>query len=112
LDDLKVDDMLDIKAEVRGRKEDEMLIAHFNSILDGGTYYVSRARMQKRKPSFKFCGKKDNVIGLQIADLTAYPLARHLLNPKEPYQPFNIVKGKIYADKKGKSSGWGLKVFP
>jgi hypothetical protein len=36
--------------------------------------------MQKRKPSFKFCDKKDNVIGLQIADLTAYPLARHLLN--------------------------------
>ena len=112
LDSLESKSLLDIKAEVRGKKEDAMLLAHFNSIIDGGTYYVNRERMQEREPSFRFCTKKDNIVGLQIADLTAYPLARHLLNPKEPYQPFNIIKNKIYCDKKGISSGWGLKIFP
>ncbi|MDD5686363.1 MAG: hypothetical protein PHE88_00825 [Elusimicrobia bacterium] len=35
-----------------------------------------------------------------------------LINPKEPYIPFNIIEEKIYCDKKGKYDGWGLKLFP
>ena len=103
---------VDIKAEVRGRKEDEMLIAHFNSILDRGTYHVSRERLQKRKMSFKFCGKRENIVGLQMADLIAYPLARHLLSPKEPYLPFKVIEKKIYCNQQGEYDGWGLKLFP
>ncbi len=103
---------VDIKVELRGKKEDEMLLAHFNSILDGGTNFVSRERLKRRVSSFKFCGKRENLLGLQIADLSAYPLARHLLNPKEPYPPFDIIRNKIYCDEKGEIWGWGLKLFP
>ncbi len=56
--------------------------------------------------------KRDNIIGLQLADLCAYPLARHLINPEDPYIPFEIIKDKIYCDAKGAFDGWGLKVFP
>jgi len=51
-------------------------------------------------------------VGLQAADLCAYPLARHLLYREEPYIPFMIIEEKIYCNKEGKYDGWGLKLFP
>jgi hypothetical protein len=103
---------VDISVEVRGKKEDTMLLSHFNSILDRGTYYVSRERLREKVQSFGFNNKRDNIIGLQIADLSAYPLARHVLNPEVPYIPFNMIEKKIYCNNKGKYKGWGLKLFP
>ncbi len=99
-------------AEQRGRREDSNLLAHFNSLADRGTYFVTVERMKQRVKSFSFRNKRENVVGLQIADLCAYPLARHLLSPEEPYIPFKIIEEKIYCDNKGDYNGWGLKVFP
>jgi hypothetical protein len=101
-----------IFVEERGKNEDQMLLAHFNSILDRGTFFVQSDRFKSKIRRFSFHSKKDNIIGLQLADLCAYPLARHLLNPKEPYIPFKIIEDKIYCIKKGSYKGWGLKLFP
>lgn len=101
-----------ILAEERGKKEDQMLLSHFNSIIDRGTFYVSPDRLKQKVKGFSLHNKYDNITGLQIADLCAYPLARHLLHPKEPYIPFRIIEKNIYANNKGKYMGWGLKVFP
>ena len=103
---------IEVLVEERGKKEDGMLQAHFNSVLDRGTYYVSAAAFRKLIRKFKFHSKRENIIGLQAADLCAYPLARHIISPDEPYVPFGIIKGKIYSDSKGRYKGWGLKVFP
>lgn len=104
--------VVSIHPEVRGAKEDELLAAQFNSIMDRGTHYVNSERLKSRIIGFKFYQKRDNIVGLQIADLSAYPLARHLLEPEVPYIPFDILKRKIYCDKDGSYKGWGLKVFP
>lgn len=101
-----------IKIERRGKREDKQLLDQYNSILDRGTYYVRSNRLRKKISSFEFSLKKDNIVGLQIADLCAYPLARHILNPKEPYIPFQIIEKKLYCDKNGKYEGYGLKIFP
>ncbi len=101
-----------ILAEERGKREDQMLLSHFNSILDRGTFYISPGRLRQKINGLGFHSKYDNVTGLQIADLCAYPMARHLLHPKEPYIPFKVVEQKIYVNKKGKYMGWGLKIFP
>jgi len=101
-----------ILAERRGRKEDQMLLSYFNSIMDRGTYYLRPDRLRETIKGLHFHSKHDNIIGLQIADLCAYPMARHLLYPKEPYIPFTIIEKKIYHDTMGKYMGWGLKVFP
>jgi hypothetical protein len=104
--------IVNIKVEKRGKKEDQLLLAHYNSILDQGTYYISKHQLQKAIKGFKFHSKRDNIIGLQLSDLCAYPLARHLLSPKVPYIPFDVIKGKIYCDKIGRFTGYGLKLFP
>jgi hypothetical protein len=102
----------EIKAEKRGKKDDEGLLSYYHSISDRGTFYVSRERLKERITSLGFFGKTDNLVGLQIADLCAYPLARHLLNPGEPYIPFGVLENKIYCKGKGDYKGYGLKLFP
>ena len=101
-----------IALESRGKQEDAQLDAGLKSILDRGTSFVSREELRRKIIGFKFRKKKDNDVGLQIADLSAYPLARYILNPKEPYIPFNFIEDKIDCKKKGQYLGWGLKIFP
>ena len=85
LDELNKEAEVEIIAEKRGAKEDKKLLSQFNSTLDLGTYYVSSDRLKKKIKKFEFKFKKENIVGLQVADLCAYPLARHLLNSEEPY---------------------------
>jgi hypothetical protein len=112
LDSMDKEAKVDIKLEKRGGKEDNLLLAHYNSIIDKGTYYISKNRLQNAINGLKIRSKKDNIIGLQLSDLCAYPLARHLLNPKVPYKSFDVIKEKIYCDRKGNFRGYGLKLFP
>lgn len=95
--------------EKRGHKEDMQLIAHFNSIRDAGTHFVKAERMQQRITGCDFIAKKENAIGLQCADLCAYPLARSLVLQGEPSRAADIIKKKVYC--KG-TKMYGLKVFP
>lgn len=112
LDNIDKNSKVKIVLEERGKKEDDMIIAHLNSIMDRGTYYVSSNRLKKKITRAMFHSKRENVIGLQLADLCAYPLARNILNPEEPYIPFQVIKDKIYCNEKGEYEGWGIKIFP
>ena len=103
---------VEIKIERRGRKEDQQLLDQYNSIIDRGTYFVQPDRIKKLIQKFDFQSKGENVIGLQIADLCAYPLARHVLRPTVPHPSFDVIKDKIYCDKNGMYNGFGLKIFP
>jgi hypothetical protein len=84
-----------IMIEKRGRKEDAQLLGHYNNIVDRGTHQVTPNIFKQRIKSFAMKAKMDNDVGLQIADLCAYPIARHVLNAKEPYVPFQIIKSKL-----------------
>lgn len=112
LDSYKNSSSVEIKIEKRGRKEDQQLLDQYNFILDKGTYFIQPKRIQSRIEKFDFCSKRDNIIGVQISDLCAYPLARHVIYSSEPYIPFKIIENKIYCDKKHEFSGYGLKMFP
>lgn len=57
-----------------------------------------------------FIPKKENEIGTQLADLTAYPIATHIL-PNRDKRAFGVLKPKIRS-KKGEIYGYGLKIFP
>lgn len=91
-----------ILVERRGRAEDTQLMAHYKSIIETGTLHIRSERFKNRIERFDLLAKKENIIGLQLADLCAYPLARHLLNSTEPYIPFEVIKSKLY----------DLKLFP
>ncbi|MDR2937987.1 MAG: DUF3800 domain-containing protein [Prevotellaceae bacterium] len=100
---------LHIFAEKRGKREDAALLKYYNEVLDRGTYFVSPPRIKSYFKSFTFKGKWENIIGLQVADLAAYPIARHVLDSSAVNMPFDVVKDKIYTQN-GKQHG--LKIFP
>lgn len=111
LDDLNIGDGVDlyIIAEMRGKKEDRNLLSYYNRLRDQGTYWVTAQRLQGRVKRFDFVPKKANQIGLQLADLIAYPITRHILEPELLNPAFNVLEHNIY-ESGGKRLG--LKIIP
>ena len=95
--------------ECRGKKEDQTLLNYYNKVLDIGTYWVSPARIQNYFKEFEMRKKSENLIGLQIADLVAYPITRHVLDEEAVNFAYDIIKDNIY-QKEGKL--YGMKIFP
>ena len=74
-----------------------------------GTKWITTERLIDRIKSFSFVGKKDNVIGLQVADLIAYPISKQILNPDHPNPAYQIIAKNIYTYK---GARLGLKIIP
>lgn len=100
---------INIIVEKRGKREDAALTAYYNKLRVTGMQYVSRERLAAHIEHFGFSDKKENVFGLQIADLIAYPISRYVLAPEKFNPAFEVVRPNIFvAD--GKLLG--LKIFP
>jgi hypothetical protein len=97
---------LPIVAEARGKKEDADLERVFFRILSQGTRYHLADQFKRLTCPLVFRSKKDNIAGVQVADLCAYPCARHVLGRSD--RAYEIVKKHLY--NQGGVSGW--KVFP
>ena len=95
--------------EKRGKKEDSSLLAYYNSLIDRGTYWVTADRIKSYFKNFQMKAKQDNIIGLQVADLIAYPITRYILDENAVNLSFDIIKRNIYT--KGDKL-YGMKVFP
>jgi hypothetical protein len=95
--------------EERGKKEDIQLKKHFESIRNKGTYYLTPDRLKTYNLKIEFRNKKQNINGLQLSDLVAYPIARYAMDKERANPAFDIVKPKIYS--KG-TKMYGLKYFP
>lgn len=109
LDEKKDADNIKLVIEKRGKNEDQKLSRHIERLRKIGTYYVKPERFEKYNFSFTFKSKSENINGLQVSDLIAYPLARYCINPKNVNLPFELFRNKIY-QKNGKI--YGLKIFP
>jgi hypothetical protein len=96
-----------IVVECRGAKEDAALELQFRRICAGTSF-------EGKMDGFDivFADKKANLPGLQIADLTARPVGRHVINPTQPNRAFEILQTKFRRSAAGKIEGWGMKVFP
>ena len=103
------DHSLNIIIEKRGAKEDKKLDEHFQRILARGTGHVQPDRLSKFNLTIDFKNKIENINGLQLADLVAYPIARHIMEPQRINPSFDIFKDKIYSKLR---RGYGLKIFP
>lgn len=96
-------------AEARGKREDNELRLSFLNIVTYGTEFVTAERFKKVKFHLRFKPKIMNVVGTQLADLAAYPIARYVINPSKPLPAYEVVRTRFY---KGPGMVRGLKVFP
>lgn len=95
-------------AEARGRKEDNTLERCFYRMMSEGTAHVAANRFKSLDCPLVFRNKFDNIAGIQLADLSAHPCARHILQPDQASRAFEIVNKKIFRDEKG--AAW--QIFP
>lgn len=92
-----------IIAEKRGTNEDRELFNAFQRIVTHGTEFVDGERFRKIRFTLRFVPKSMNVTGTQLADLAAYPIARHVLDSTKPNRPYDVVRLKLCRT---------LKIFP
>jgi hypothetical protein len=87
--------------ESRGRKEDDSLELEFR-------------RVATRVSGFdiRFVDKRANLPGLQIADLVARPIGRHVIDPAQENRAYMILEAKFRRSPEGQINGYGLKIFP
>lgn len=97
---------LHVVFEERGKREDDNLGLEFRRVIDDN-------QLGTRLPfDIVFSSKKSNSAGLQLADLVARPIGRHLLSPHQPNRAYEIIEEKFRRSPRGEIRGWGLKVFP
>ncbi len=77
-----------IIVESRGKPEDRDLEVSFDQI--------AAQTLPERYPlNIRFANKQTNSSGLQIADLVAHPIARHIINRTQSNKAFEIVQKKL-----------------
>lgn len=96
-----------LMVERRGASEDAKLELEFRRIADGQNQVGQMPNLEIR-----FMDKKHNSTGLQVADLCAHPIARHVINPGQPNRAFDLIEPKLRRSPTGQVQGYGLKVLP
>lgn len=93
--------------ERRGKREDRDLELEFRRLVGARTSVGAL-------PYFDiiFADKSHNSTGLQIADLVAHPIGRHIVKPDQPNRAYDILEEKFRRSAGGKIAGYGLKNFP
>lgn len=109
LQNINPQSQLSIVIEKRGKKEDKQLDDHFQKIIAVGTGILTNEQVNQFNLSFTFRNKKENINGLQLADLVAYPIARNIIEPNRANPAFEVLEQKIY-----KTNGIieGLRLYP
>jgi hypothetical protein len=77
-----------IIVESRGKPEDRDLGLTFDQI-------AASMRPEHYPLALRFANKQTNSSGLQIADLVAHPIARHIVKRDQPNKAFDIVREKL-----------------
>ncbi len=89
-----------IVVEKRGKKEDDELELEFRRICQDKNYNFD----------IILADKKINSVGLQLSDMIARPIGRHLIDPNEGNRAYDIIETKFVGN--GVSKDMGLKIFP
>ncbi len=92
--------------ESRGRVEDADLELQFQRV-------CQENRLRKPLDLEPLFVRKDvNHCGLQLADLIARPIGRHVLDPNQPNRAYDTIEPKFRRSPEGRVEGWGLKCYP
>jgi hypothetical protein len=98
-------------AESRNRLFDNDLRQEFDRLMSTKRSYVRAARLRSRIEGLEFRHKRENLAGLQIADLVATPVSRFVIG-RRTHEDFSIIEQKFRRSPVGEYWGYGLKILP
>jgi len=99
-----------VVAESRDPKLDQLIDNEWQRIFINGTDYVSSRKIRTKITDFVIRPKKNNIAGLQIADLIATQEGRNYLDLQRKWG-FNLNK-KFRKGSSDQVLGYGKKIFP
>jgi len=105
------DEKLIFRIESRETHNDQKLAEEYDKFKIGKHQIFSNEEIQSKLADLSFNQKSQNIAGMQIADLAAYPIGRWVLDNNRENRPFEILKNKIHS-KNGQFINIGLKTFP
>ena len=100
-----------IIAERRNPTMDRTLELAWLNIRINGTASVQASVVASRITSLNLRAKRDNIAGLQLADLVVSPIGRHILG-KPDKEDWRIVERKLRRSRYGEIEGYGLVTLP
>ncbi len=100
--------------EQRGKNEDQILLQSLRLLFESGTQYVTKGMLSKIKgvyfnPKHPPTDSQKSFVGLEIADLCAYPIYKYCKYSKKDMN-YQSIESKIYGYPH--HLGYGLKRFP
>lgn len=117
--------------ERRGRREDQELELEFQRICrdrsipaTGPAVGIAPEMIPGQRPGaapaiglgdalrLVMASKQSNTCGLQLADLVARPIGRHILSPEQPNRALALLAPKLRRSPEGEVRGWGLICAP
>jgi len=102
-----------VYAEARGPLEDALLQYEYVRLQIDGTSFISPSWFRYQlSPAITFKTKKDNITGLQIADLIARPCGEKVLNPSSNPERWQECKDKLCKEIETAHSMLGMKIIP
>ena len=81
--------------ERRGKSEDKSLLNYIIALKSNGTQNYTGEDLSKLNLDVDFKDKKENVNGLQIADLIAYPAARYAIDKERANPAYDLISAKV-----------------
>ena len=100
-----------IVAEKRNATLDHELDLAWLNLKIRGTHFVQAIDIEKRITGLMTRDKKENIAGLQLADLVVSPIGRFVLE-RPTHDDFRVVESKFRRDAEGNYRGTGLVVLP
>lgn len=101
----------EIVAECRSPELDKELELAWENLRVQGSRFLSATEIRNRISGVRVRPKRENIAGLQLADLVVSPIGRFVLG-KTVREDFRIVESKLRCDQRGNYWGRGLVVLP
>lgn len=100
-----------IIAESRDETLDNELRLAWMELRTSGTEYLSASEVRRHISELHIRDKKNNIAGLQIADMVVSPIGRRVLE-KKPKHDWHVIEKKFRKGKRGHYVGYGLVILP
>lgn len=109
----KTGEKMIFRIESRQTHNDEKLAEVYESFRNKDQDMFKKDEIQAKLVDLSFNQKVQNIIGMQIADLVAYPIGRWVLDNSKENKAFEIIENKFHKSFKSPSYlNYGLKIFP
>ena len=102
-----------LRVESRQTHNDNELAKVYESFRNTNHKLFKKSEIQEKLLDLSFNQKVQNIAGMQISDLVAYPIGRWVMDSTKENKPFEVIERKFHAGTRGQGyMNYGLKVFP